>query len=639
MGGGPTPAAVGIRARKQVLSLVTVLVVILLPQGAPAQTGGTDDSAPSGPIIEHLRFDGLTLFEESEIAEQIVTSERAALDPRFWRPAPRLDPFTLEDDLDRIRDLYRSVGHFEAEIQADVVPLAPSRSAERVDVHLTIVEGPATRLDGWDLTIVEPADAARPLSDAERTALQAIVEPRDEGRFGTRLYRERREALLLACAEMGFLFARIEGRASVSTETLSARVDWQLRIGRRATVGAISFTGLERVSRHVVARELRLERGEVLRASMLRDSERRLIETALFRSVVVGEPKGGDGARVDGVVDLEIFLEEAPPRSARASIGYGREDGPRAEVSLDWRNFLGDARRLRLRAFGSFLDVGFEGTLGQPHFFGPKTRVDLSVSALRRARPGYEAFVTGASGIVSHALRRDGPVTVFGGLGYELSDILSFEISTSPAVRGPEDSVIVNGFGGIRYDGVDDRLDPRHGFRATLEAELGGFPLGSDLDYHQWSLDLRAYRALGPVVLAARAAATTLDPIDGSRDDVPLTRRLYSGGTQSIRGFGFQKLGPEDAANDPIGGLSRMELGTELRLRVYGPFALVGFVEAGDVRSRPFAFHPSALRAAAGPGLRVDTPVGPLRLDVGFLLNPPRDTDPWRIHLSVGHAF
>ena len=612
-------------------------------EAARADEAEPIDATPSGPIVEHLRFDGLERFDEAEIAERIVTSERAAFDLRFWRPAPRLDDFTLEDDLDRIRDLYRSVGHFQAQVAAEVVLLAPSPGPgppERVDVHFTIEEGPTTRLEAWVLTIEASPDETRPLSPSEREALEAIVAPPEDGLFGTRLYRERRSALITAAAEQGFLFVRIEGGASVSTESLSARVDWHLRPGPRATIGDVSFTGLERVDEHVVARELRLKRGEVLRASMLRDAERRLIGTGLFRSVVVGEPQqAGDRQRADDVVDLEIFFEEAPPRSARASIGYGTEDGPRGEASLDWRNFLGDARRLRLRGFASLLDVGFEGTLGQPHLGDPRTRGDLSVSALRRSRPGYEAFVTGASGLVAHTLRLDGPVSVFGGLGYALSEILSFEVDVDPATRGPEDSVIVNAFGGLRYDGVDDRIDPSRGFRATLELELGGFVLGSDLDYHLWSLDLRAYHRLGPVVLAARAAATTLDPIAGTRSDVPLTRRLYSGGTQSIRGFGFQKLGPEDATNDPLGGLSRVELGTELRFRVYGPIALVGFVDAGDVRSRPFVFRPGELRAAAGPGLRLDTPVGPLRLDAGFLLNPPPDTDPWRIHLSVGHAF
>lgn len=643
MGTGRVRRARFSRQGRSVRWTVAFLLLLVSAGTTRAQDGDPGDATPSGPIVERLRFDGLRVFDEDEVTDRIVTSERAAFDLRFWRPAPRLDPFTLEDDLDRIRDLYRSVGHFEAQVEAEVTPVPPTPGAgppERVDIHVTIIEGPATRLSAWVLTIEEEPGVERPVSDAERAAWQAIVAPPENGLFGTRLYRERRSALLAACAEQGFLFARIEGRASVSTESRSARVDWHLRPGRRATVGAISFTGLDRVSDEVVARELRMEPGEVLHASMLRDAERRLIETGLFRSVVVGEPqRDDDRPRPDGIVDLEIFFEEAPPRSARASIGYGTEDGPRGEASLDWRNFLGDARRLHLRGFASLLDVGFEGTLGQPHLLDPRTRGDLSVSALRRSRPGYEAFVTGATGLVSHALELDGPLSVFGGLGYELSEILSFEIDADPGIRGPEDSVIVNSFGGLRYDAVDDRIDPGRGFRATLEFELGGFVLGSDLDYHLWSVDLRAYHRFGPLVFAARAAATTLDPIAGTRSDVPLTRRLYSGGTQSIRGFGFQKLGPEDGSNDPIGGLSRMELGTELRLRVYGPISLVGFVDAGDVRSRPFVFRPGELRAAAGPGVRIDTPVGPLRLDAGFLLNPPPDTDPWRIHLSVGHAF
>jgi outer membrane protein insertion porin family/translocation and assembly module TamA len=409
-------------------------------------------------------------------------------------------------------------------------------------------------------------------------------------------------------------------------------------------VHSIHLSGLDRVAPEVALRELAIESGEPLTSSAIVETERRLMGTGLFRSAVVGRSADGVGGgpeneRAEGAVDLVIRLEEALPRSFRASVGYGSEDGPRGEVGLVWRNFLGDGRRLGLRAFASLLDLGIEGSLGEPYLLGPRTRGDLGVSALRQTRPGYEAFVTGASAIATFVPDRYGPWSFSVGPGYELSEIRDFSVEVGESLRGPRDATIVNTFGAIRYERVDDRLDPRDGFRAELANELGSRGFGSDLDYHLWSLDLRGYLGVGPLVLATRAAATTLDPISGGRADVPLTRRLYSGGTNSVRGFGFQKLGPEDASNDPVGGLSRLEVGTELRWRFWRRFSLVGFVDAGDVRSGTWKFRPGELRASAGPGLRFDTPVGPLRLDMGFLLNPPRDTDPWRIHLSVGHAF
>jgi len=248
--------------------------------------------------------------------------------------------------------------------------------------------------------------------------------------------------------------------------------------------------------------------------------------------------------------------------------------------------------------------------------------------------------VTGASGLLTLYPDRDtSPWSLAIGPGAELAQVTDFAIDVGEGLRGPRQSVVVNWFTILRYQRVDRIVDPRSGLRIELGNELGGQPIGSDLDYQQWHLDARAYRPMGPFVWAARVAATTLDPIGAGLSSVPVTRRLYSGGTNSIRGFGFQNLGPTDPGNDPIGGLSRIELGLELRVPVWKRIGLVGFVDAGDVRLDPWSWRPKDLRASAGPGLRIDTPIGPLRFDMGFLLNPPPETDPWRIHLSVGQAF
>jgi outer membrane protein insertion porin family/translocation and assembly module TamA len=595
---------------------------------------------PPGPIVKRIDWTGVTAFDEDELEERIVTTAQPRFTLRFWKPKRRLDEFVLQEDLDRIVAAYREIGHFEAEARVETRPLPGDRVVVEFEVH----EGPRVRLESWMLEILASPDDEAPPSEAERERLRRQVDFVPGQIFGSRLYRDRRQALLETASELGFPSARIAGGAEVDARTRTARVDWTLHLGPRTFFGPIEVVGLERVDEKIVLRELRFQPGDRFAASKLRESERRLVSTDLFRTVVIGRPLAGSAAgegeaTPEDRFDVEVRVEEAPPRSLRLSVGYGTEEGPRGEVALDWRNFTGHARRLRTRAFASFLDAGFEATLGQPYVLGERARGDLAVSALRQARPGYEAFVTGASGLLTFYPDREGPWSLTVGPGYEYAHITDFSVNVGPPRQGPRQSVIVNWFTIGRYQNVDDLLDPRRGFRATLANELGGFPIGSELDFQRWELDLRAYWPTGPVVWAARAAATTLDPLEGGLAAVPLTRRLYSGGTNSIRGFGFQKLGPTDSANDPLGGLSRLETGVELRLPVWRRFGLVGFVDAGDVRTGTWSWRPQDLRASAGPGLRIATPIGPLRFDFGFLLNKPKGADPWRFHLSVGQAF
>jgi translocation and assembly module TamA len=599
-----------------------------------------------GPVVVAIEWRGLETLDAATLEDRIATTAQPRIELRFWRQPPRLDLFTLEDDRGRIQEVYAEKGHFEARASYRLIdPDHPETAfdpeeAERVRVIFEITEGPITRTRLWTLAVAPPGPEPEPIETIERLQAAALAYVAPGHPFGTDLYRERRRALLAWAAEIGFPYARLEGGATVDTESHEARVDWTLFPGPRVRLESIAIKGLERVAPKIVERHLTLETGTRYRGSAIGQSERRLVSTGLFSSVVIQPTNDARaGSSSEGKLALEVDVEESRPRSIRASVGYGTEDGPRGEVILDWRNFMGDARLFRLRGFASFRDTGVEASLGQPWLFGETTRGDLTVSALRQDRPGYEAFVTGAAAFLTWKPSPNHPLTLSVGPGYELSRITQFNTNVDPEERGPRDATIVNLFTRMRFERVDDVIDPSHGFRIELANELGGRVFESDLDYHLWRLDLRSYVGWGPFVLATRGAITTLDPISASRSDVPLTRRLYAGGTNSIRGFGYQRLGPEDANNDPLGGLSRIEAGAELRIRIHKPLAVVGFVDAGDVRSVPWTFRPTELRYSAGPGLRIETPIGPIRLDVGFLLNRPRDADPWRVHLSVGHAF
>jgi translocation and assembly module TamA len=190
---------------------------------------------------------------------------------------------------------------------------------------------------------------------------------------------------------------------------------------------------------------------------------------------------------------------------------------------------------------------------------------------------------------------------------------------------------------GARYDSTRSLLDPRSGIRLDMTvtpfaelAEGGGFvrAIGVARTY----FDLAGE---GGTVLALRAALGSLIGADGA---VPLDKRFYAGGGGSVRGYGYQTIGPRDAQGRPDGGSSLVEGSIELRQRVSGNFGLVAFLDAGTVAESGTPDF-SDVRFGAGLGLRYATAIGPLRLDVGLPLSRRQGDEGYGIYVGLGQAF
>ena len=169
-------------------------------------------------------------------------------------------------------------------------------------------------------------------------------------------------------------------------------------------------------------------------------------------------------------------------------------------------------------------------------------------------------------------------------------------------------------------------------------AEAGARAWGSDYSYYRTTLDLRKYTLIAPkTVLAARAMFGIADSL-GRRQDYPLFERFFPGGDGSVRGYGYWRLGPLSASNDPLGGLTLFQGSVELRHPLYQKLGGAVFVDFGQTTLHPYDV-PEPLRFGFGPAIMYDTPVGPLRLDLGIPSKAPRGDPWWQVYFSIGQFF
>ncbi|MGH8658242.1 MAG: BamA/TamA family outer membrane protein [Gammaproteobacteria bacterium] len=192
---------------------------------------------------------------------------------------------------------------------------------------------------------------------------------------------------------------------------------------------------------------------------------------------------------------------------------------------------------------------------------------------------------------------------------------------------------------GLLWDTADDPFDPKQGKVVSLVAEQAGTIWGGDFSYFKVTLEGKKYqRIAAETVLAARLKIGIADTLDESQD-FPLWERFYSGGERGVRGYGRRRLGPISAANDPLGGLSLVEGSIELRRPLWNELTGALFVDFGQVSLDSFDPPFDDLKFSLGAGIAYTTPLGPLRLDIGFPIDPPTGDQAWQIHFSIGQFF
>jgi outer membrane protein assembly factor BamA len=609
-----------------------------------------------------LRFQGLDPVDREVIAPKLLTRGPAWWGLKFWEADPSFDPDDLQEDLSRVEEIHREYGYFEAQARSE---LEWNDERDEVDVTIAVETGPPVLLVAFDLEAA-PGSA---IEDARLEAIRAGLPLEIGGVFGSRAYAQQREALLDALAEQGRPSARIEGGARVDLDRHEARIEWTLDPGPFVRFGRIELLGLEDVDPELARRELTVEPGAPYSLSAQRRSERRLRDTELFHAVAIqprrpsaagaaadGDPSqpgevddganpsasGGTDADPDAGVPteevwpLEVRLRERPPRSVRVSLGYGTEEQGRAHVSWRHRNFLGGARKLEIRAEYSSLLQGGELRFLQPHFIDPETDLGFTASIAREDVPAYEALSDRARIQLTRPIT--GPWKARTGYEFEYTDVVEVAADQPEEEQSSRVSAV---FAGVRRDTLDDRLSPTRGTWLDFYAEPALQAIGSSASYTTLIGEARGFHRQWGVVVGGRLRVGTIEPMGGSdEDDVPIFERFFSGGSTSVRGYDYQSLGPRDDDDDPLGGLTVGEATFELRVPLpWWDLSLVGFLDAGQVSPGPWRLDADDVQYGAGPGVRLGTPVGPLRFDLGFPLNPRDGDSAFRIHFAVGHSF
>ena len=586
----------------------------------PSETEASASASATATTRYETRIEGIDAVATPLLRQRF--RELSTLEANGGKPAnaAQLDR-RAHEDAELLTTLLRGEGYYDAAVTPRIEP------GERATVVLAADPGQRYTFTGVTLAGVEGAGAkAETLRDA------FAVKPGDP--VDADAVAGGQAALTAKLGAEGFPFAQVTPPELVvdraaKTATLAASVS----PGGERRFGTITANANNRVfdAEHV-ADIARFAPGDPFRAAALDDLRRALIQTGL---VSVAEVRPVDAG--PGVVDVAVKLEPAPPRTIAGELGYGTGEGARAEVSWTHRNLFPPEGGLTLRGV-----LGTQEQLASIIFrrnnFHARDRVfSAQVSAAHIERDAYTADTASISATLERQTNIFFQKTWTWSLGAELVTTDEQDVVASTGEPRRRTYYIGALPTSLTYDGSDDLLNPTRGFRlgGRLSPELS--LLGQAFGYSRVQLDASAYLpATARVVVAGRVRFGTI--LGAPRDAIAPSRRFYAGGGASVRGYGYQSIGPRDPDNNPIGGRSLTEFSVEARVRAFGNFGVVPFLDAGNI-STGVTPPLSGMRFGTGLGVRYYSNFGPIRLDVGTPLNPQPGDAKVAVYVSLGQAF
>jgi translocation and assembly module TamA len=593
-------------------------------RAAPIPAGPDANTADSAAARTYsYRVEGLDGTETATLMDQFRTLSTLEEHRRDAANAAQIDR-RARADADLMAELLRAHGYYDA-LVTTAVDAAPGGGFA---VTLNVEPGPLYRFSAVTLPGLEAAAGA----DAE--ALRGAFGVAAQDPVNAMRVSEAEAALRAELGRRGFAFAQVgETQVIVDHDSRTATLVLPVEPAGTHRFGHVLVEGRPLFSARHIETIARFREGEPFRAARIDDLRQALVATGLVSAIAI-RPVARDGT---DIVDLAVTLEPAPMRTIAGEAGYGTGEGVRLELSWQHRNLIQPEGAVTFRGVAGTREQLLSAIFRRNNFGRRDQVLNAQIAASHLDRPAYDARMFTLTGGIERQSNIIWQKAWTWSIGGELTatDERDVDIASGTTRRRTFFIAAIPAY--LGYDGSNDLLDPTRGWRVSGRFSPEASLQNGSFFYARAQVDGSFYWPVTrSVTLAGRTRLGTI--IGAARDRIAPSRRFYAGGGGSVRGYGFQELGPHDPVfDDPIGGRSLTEFSLEARIRV-GDFGIVPFVDAGNVSTTPLPRFGN-LQFGAGIGARYHTRFGPIRLDVGTPINPRRGDPRIAVYVSLGQAF
>ncbi|MEO1021858.1 MAG: BamA/TamA family outer membrane protein [Bacteroidota bacterium] len=621
-----------------------------------------------------VEMEGNTTFSDL-ILKRIIAAEAPSVLRKLWffnHDKFTLDQTELRRDAIRIQRFYQRRGFPDARVEFDVQDLRKEwkkRVVFRVDEQQPVIvdsvriipQGGAPRDSTYLMTNPAFLSTIRKSAFRKGKRFEPVKQPEAEG------------DLALSMRNIGFPYAYSEIQSSIDSVSYTATVNWLIYPGPLARFDSIFIEGEEKLDERFIRQETGISKGDPFSEKKLREAQREVFNHHMLGLALVSLPD----QPVDSTLDVQIRVRELPTRSFGLRLGAGNFDRirdnefyktPRGQLSWTFRNGRDRGERFNTTLNLSFYEQRFGVNYLFPYLFNTKSSGVVSPFAQHVLEDNFELYRAG----VNNSFLYQSSQTLTSTLAYEFTVNDERLIGRSAVLSIDDilpDSVLSYSASTVTFSSYYTSDLGRGGSGWIIQPflELSSLLNEASFSYQKISLDVRKYQEVSnTLTVAGRVFGGTI--YFARQDSLPQNVLFYAGGTSSVRGWLRNQLGPQRLVEIetgsgaivqryvPLGGRAFFTFNTEFRKQLNGlikGFGIAGFLDGGQVWRSMSRISERPVQFGVGGGIRYQSPIGPIRFDLGYKVNPTdedlgiipgQDDDPgrfarWGLHISIGQAF
>ncbi len=557
-------------------------------------------------FVRNINFVGNKAFKSDKLKSLMSVREKGIFS--WFTGSGILDEENLEDDKKRIEAFYADNGYVR--VKTGIPDIKISKDGKTISITLPVEEGNVYKVGAIDFA----GDLI-----LKKEALFRSLKSKPGNTFRSSIYHEDVLTLTDLYQDKGYAFCEISPLTLIDDNTRNVNITFEISKGQEIYFNRINILGNTKTRDKVVRRELKFAEGDRFSATKLKDSKKKLKNTTFFKDVDMKIIKTDEPDKIN----LDLTVEERPTGSLNVGVGYSTADRVILTGTVSQENFLGTGRKLSLEASLSAFTRQYRFSYLEPYVFDKNLAAGFSILNFTRIMDNYEYKQIGGSLFFIRPLTDD----VRGAIRYryERTTVSNIEDTASDYVKEQQGTKLTSSVTfSLGQNTIDDILNPNKGINTEISLEIAGGPFAGDNYFHRTVAYYGQFIPAGfwDSTLFLRGTAGVIRPYGGK--NLPIYEKFYVGGMNTIRGFNYGEAGPKDETGEVIGSKNELVFNVEWIFPIYKPAGIKGvvFYDSGAGFDDSKGFMLKDMKAGAGFGIRWFSPLGPIRLELGFNLFP-----------------